>query len=218
MGRVWRRRSSACASRADARGSAAWTGKGRTVRLCGPFHIHSSEYGGARAGYAVNHDAAGWHVADQRGQEGADTLLEVERIRFADGALALDTDGDAGQAYRLYRAAFDRAPGLQGLGYWIGVLDKGATLQDIAGGFAGSQEFADLYGSAPDNAETVQRLYRNVLHRAPEQGGFDYWLNVLDKKLDTLAGVLASFSESAKNQDAVAELIGNGIVFTPYAG
>jgi hypothetical protein len=130
--------------------------------------------------------------------------------------VALDLDGVAAQAYRIYRAAFDRVPDLAGLGYWIDRLDHDATLRDIADGFAHSQEFIDLYGSAASNADIVTRLYHNILHREPDAAGYNYWLNILDTKQATLNYVLAFFSESAENQDGVAELIANGIAYTPY--
>ncbi|WP_373887954.1 DUF4214 domain-containing protein [Massilia sp. WF1] len=142
----------------------------------------------------------------------------MERIAFADQAVALDIDGVAAQAYRIYRAAFDRTPDLAGLGYWIDRLDHDASLRDIAAGFAGSKEFADLYGSAPGNADIVLRLYHNILHREPDAGGYAYWVGILDNKQATLPYVLAFFSDSPENQDGVAALIGNGIVYTPYGG
>ena len=47
---------------------------------------------------------------------GTDTLSGFKRLEFEDGVLALDTDpGDtAGQAYRLYQAAFARTPDMPG--------------------------------------------------------------------------------------------------------
>jgi hypothetical protein len=74
-----------------------------------------------------------------------------------------------------------------------------------------------MYGGA-SNADIVGRLYHNVLHRAPEQGGYDYWLGVLNDKKASLSDVLAAFSDSAENKDAVAELIASGILFTPWQG
>ena len=44
-------------------------------------------------------------------------LESVERISFQDGTLAFDLDGNAGKAYRLYQAAFDRTPDRDGLSY-----------------------------------------------------------------------------------------------------
>jgi Ca2+-binding RTX toxin-like protein len=187
--------------------------------LVGGTGRDSASYDGKATDYKITHDAAGWHVADQRadGTDGTDILQGVERVTFADGTVALDTDGAAGQAYRFYRAAFDRTPDLPGLGFWIGAMDKGSSVQDLAAGFSASKEFTTMYGGA-SNADIVGRLYHNVLHRTPEQAGYDYWLQVLDNKQASLSDVLAAFSDSAENKDAVADLIANGILFTPWQG
>jgi Ca2+-binding RTX toxin-like protein len=193
-------------------------GAGNDV-LVGGTGRDTASYDGKAADYKISHDASGWHVADQRsgGTDGTDTLQGVERVAFADATVALDTDGAAGQAYRFYRAAFDRTPDLPGLGFWIGAMDKGSSVQDLAAGFSTSTEFTTMYGGA-SNADIVGRLYHNVLHRTPEQAGYDYWLHVLDDKLASLSDVLAAFSESAENKDAVADLIADGILFTPWQG
>jgi hypothetical protein len=190
-----------------------------TDLLIGGDGKDTATYDGKRENYKITHDASGWHVADQRTgatSDGSDTLQGVERIAFADGAVALDVDGVAAQAYRIYRAAFDRTPDLGGLGFWIGQLDQGTTLRDIANGFVQSQEFIDQYGSAPSNADIVMRLYKNILHREPDAGGYQFWLDALDHNKASLPELLASFSESGENVDGVAELIANGILFTPY--
>lgn len=121
-----------------------------------------------------------------------------------------------GQAYRLYQAAFNRAPDNAGLGYWISVMDQGASLRDVSAGFTASTEFKTIYGASPTNAQIIDKLYQNILHRAGEAAGVAYWLEVLDKQQDTVAGVLANFSEGTENQAALAGLIGNGFAYTPY--
>jgi hypothetical protein len=55
-----------------------------------------------------------------------------------------------------------------------------------------------------------------VLHRAPEAGGYNYWLGILDQHLDTAAGALANISEGGENQAAVNLVIGNGFAYTPF--
>ncbi|MEH6437618.1 DUF4214 domain-containing protein [Massilia sp. DD77] len=189
--------------------------------LIGGAGFDSARYNDIASGYTVTHGAAGGFVlsaTDGAADNGSDILLGIERLHFADGALALDTDGIAGQAYRIYRAAFDRTPDPGGLGYWMASMDGGASLKAVARGFMSSKEFLDLYGSAPTNAAVVLRLYQNVLHRKPDPDGFAFWVKVLDEKRADLPHVLAQISESAENQDAVAELIANGIWFTPYEG
>ncbi len=186
--------------------------------LSGGVGLDSARYSGATANYTITRGVDGFQVVDKRGAggDGSDTLVGVERVVFADGAVALDIDGVAGQAFRIYRAAFDRAPDPGGMGFWLSVMDRGVTLHEVAGGFVSSKEFGDLYGADPTNAEMVTRLYKNILHRDPEPGGYAFWLDILDSKKADLVAVLAAMSESAENRDGVAELIGDGIAYTPY--
>lgn len=127
----------------------------------------------------------------------------VERVLFSDSAVAFDVSGYAGQAYRLYQV-LNRKPDPDGLGYWISTLEKGATLFNVAGVFTTSQEFKNLYGAAPTTAELVTLLYNNVLDRAPDSGGFQYWTNLLDTKQIALPDVIVYFSESNENKNALS--------------
>lgn len=162
----------------------------------------------------IERTATGFTVT---GPDGVDTLVNIERAQFGSQMVALDIDGNGGSAYRLYRAAFDRAPDAVGLGYWIGVLDGGVSLRDVAAGFIASDEFVRLYQGKPDDATFVDSMYRNILHRAPEQGGYDFWVGALAGGGDR-ADVLSAFSESFENKDALAAVIGNGFEYTPYYG
>lgn len=150
--------------------------------------------------------------------QGTHHLEGVERVHFTDTSLALDVDGTAGKAFRLYQAAFDRKPDLAGLGYWISQLDKDANLTKAAAGFVNSQEFKTKYGSNASIDTLVTKLYQNVLHRDPEQAGKDYWVKELSEGRKTMDQALADFSESHEN---VANLVGvmqNGVEYIPYAG
>jgi hypothetical protein len=125
--------------------------------------------------------------------QGSDTLVNIERLVFTDGTLAFDTDGIAGQAYRIYKAAFNRTPDNDGLKFWIGELDKGMSLLQAASGFVGSAEFNSAYGGATNNLGIVQKFYQNVLGREGEAGGVSYWTGELDSGSKSTAQVLAIF-------------------------
>lgn len=144
-----------------------------------------------------------------------DTLSNVERLLFGRDAYALDIDGNGGQAYRLYRAAFDRTPDSAGLGYWIGQLDKGVSQHDVARNFVGSTEFKTLYGAAPSDAAYVDQLYKNVLHRPADTAGASYWGEALANGMSR-ADVLIMFSDSPENKAALIGTIGNGFSYTMY--
>jgi len=145
-------------------------------------------------------------------------LVGVERVILGTSGTAFDTDGAAGQAYRLYQAAFDRTPDNFGIGFWISQLDKGIPLLDVANAFVGSAEFKDKYAKATTNAALVDQFYANILHRAPDPTGQAFWTGVLDKHLATLADVLVHFSESPENVAALIGTIENGISYLPYTG
>ena len=148
----------------------------------------------------------------------SETLTSIERLKFSDTMLAFDTSGNAGKAYRLYQAAFNRTPDASGLGFWIHAVDNGANLvTDAAAGFIHSVEFAKLYGSAPSNTTFISLLYNNVLHRSLDQSGYDFWVGKLAAGADR-AAVLYGFSESTENLNNVAPLIANGITYQEWIG
>ena len=156
--------------------------------------------------------------AGETGAEGTDTVTGVERLVFADGGVALDveTTGLGAQAFRLYKAAFARTPDHGGVGYWMSAMDKGMKLVDVAQLFLTQNEYKEAYGAVTNNRELVTKYYENILGRAPEQGGLDFWVGVLDNKQASVAQVLASISESGENITGTAALIANGFDFTPY--
>ncbi|MBC3908854.1 DUF4214 domain-containing protein [Undibacterium umbellatum] len=172
-------------------------------------------YAGKRSDFNISPSGANFTVQDKTGAEGTDTVNQLERLQFADMSVALDINSTAGVAYRIYQAAFNRTPDLPGLGYWIGQMDKGSTLNQVAASFVISAEFKQLYGANISDNAFLTALYSNVLHRAPDQAGFDYWNGQVSKGM-TRADILASFSESAENQVQVIAKIQNGIDFIPF--
>lgn len=135
-------------------------------------------------------------------------------LEFADRLVSFDEAGTPGQAYRLYRAAFARKPDQSGLGFWISSLATGNTLDQVSAQFVASAEFKAKYGSV-DDRQFVDLVYQNVLHRSPDQAGFDYWLEAMRKGLSR-PGLLSFFSESQENKSNVAPEVRRGIAFYPY--
>lgn len=143
------------------------------------------------------------------------TLVHIERIQFTDKSLAFDFDGTAGQAFRLYQAAFSRKPDLSGLGFQINALDSGFSLSQVSKNFLDSPEFSKTYGSL-SNAAFVTQLYANVLHRAPDTGGLAYHLGHLDTGANARNDILAQFSESPENQvNIIGSIQNTGISYIP---
>jgi Ca2+-binding RTX toxin-like protein len=191
-------------------GKDSFTGGLGNDSIKGGAGLDQAFYSGNRANYTLSANAGTLTVAG--GADGSDTLSQVERIRFADTALAFDLEGNAGQTYRLYQAAFDRTPDTQGLSDWMRGMDGGMTLAQVAHGFIGSAEFQGLYGASPSDQAFVTLLYQNVLNRAPDAGGQAYWLDELGRGV-TRETVLIGFSESAENQAALIGVMQDGIEY-----
>lgn len=169
---------------------------------------------GPRSGYVIARTVDGFSVASKTTPEAvAIPVAPNARLRFGDMSVALDMDGTAGKAYRMYRAAFARTPDVLGLSYWIAAMDGGVSADTVAADFVKSDEFKTVYGATPSNAEIVGRLYQNVLGRQGEPAGVAYWVGALDAKTTTIAQVLYGFSESVENKDAVMGTIELGIEY-----
>jgi len=192
---------------------------GSLLGIDGGTGIDTVTYSGTKASYAIAKTSTGYTVA------GFD-LINVERLQFSDAKVALDISGNpnagfdlagianAGQVYRLYQAAFDRAPDKIGLAYWIGQADSTVPLVNIAGQFmTSSVEFSSKYGNLGNHA-FVDQLYQNVLHRVGEPNGVAYWYGQIDGGVQTRAQILTGFAESTENQVAVIGVIQNGIDYT----
>ena len=209
-------------------GNDTLTGNAGNDTLDGGAGIDTAIFAGLANEYIIQKLTSGWQVSDTVtvGNEGIDTLYNIERLHFSDVNVALDINGptSAGGIYRLYQATFDRTPDLGGLGYWISQADKGENAIAMAIDFTYSTEFRQLYGvSTNDNyltganiSSVVNGFYQHVLHRAPDQAGLNYYTDVIVAHTKTVGQVLAEIADSPENYALVIGQIQNGIDYTPW--
>ena len=119
---------------------------------------------------------------------GVDTLETIENVRFADQTVetiwfsktdALTT-AQSGSLVELYIASFNRAPDAIGLNYWGGRFYDGMPLADIARSFFVQPETVEAYPSNMPTQTFVTTVYNNVLSRAPDTDGLNYWVREID--------------------------------------
>lgn len=185
--------------------------------LNGGDGIDVSVYYGQSDSYSVS--ITGSSQARVTDAYSADTLVNIERLQFTDTMLAIDIGAGqhGGEAFRLYKAAFDRTPDVSGLGYWIYQLDNGASLNSVSQSFINSAEFQQTYGPNLTNNQFITLLYNNVLDRAPDAGGLEYWNYQMNHGMER-ASVLANFSESTENINNTLPLIANGADYQLWLG
>lgn len=148
---------------------------------------------------------------------------------LVNGVVALDA-GTTGHAYltgllsgatyqarlggltRSYRAYFLRDPDQSGLNFWFSKVNAGWSTARVSDFFAQSSEFTNRYG-ALNNDEFVNLIYDNVLGRAGDQGGIDYWTDQLDRGVKTRGQVMVGYSESNEYKAATRNRV-NTIIST----
>jgi hypothetical protein len=192
-------------------------GRGGNDRLDGNAGIDVAEYRGARTDFTLKRTADGWQLADTRGHEGTDTLVDVERLQFNDSRVALDLDGHAGTVVRLIGALFgkqalDRAD-LVGAG--LSLLDHGSSAEAVSALAAASDLFAQAAGSH-SNADFVRQVYRNVVGHDASDADIAPYVSQLDSGTTTQATLALWASETALNAQQIdlAGLSQTGIGFT----
>ena len=96
----------------------------------------------------------------------------------------------------VYQNVLGRDPDQGGLDYWTGLLDSSTqTRGQVMVGFSESDEYQTLMA----NQIYVTMTYIGLLRRSPDQGGFDYWVGIIDQGATGLS-LIDSFLYSTEYQ------------------
>lgn len=155
-----------------------------------------------------------------------DKLFGVEYIRFDDRIIELDEgsalDGagapedfvTAERVALLYEAALNRDGNidLPGLNFYIGVTERDSLTDEfLAQDLMASPEFTASFGDANtlSNAAFLEQIYLNVLDRASDAAGRQFYLDLLNAGTISKALALADIAVSPENtQESTSILMG----------
>lgn len=84
------------------------------------------------------------------------------------------------QVTELYVSLFGRAPERDGLAFWVGKLDAGATYAQIAQQMFDVEPARAYYPASSTKGELVAKFYSNVLGRAGDAEGVAFWTGKFD--------------------------------------
>lgn len=137
-------------------------------------------------------------VEDRRGDgNGADTLTNFEFLDFdtnlrgepfsltSFGGVSGLAAQDFETFIELYIAYFNRAPDAIGLNFWGTAFANGVTFEEMASQFVDQTETRAAYPDGTSNSDFVTAVYDNVFGRIPDQGGFDFWVDMLNRSAET---------------------------------
>ena len=164
-------------------------------------------YSGPQARYTIQIERDGVTVTDRSGAEGTDALSEIEFLSFGDAVdfnlanqvgIASLSAAEIETIVELYIAYFNRAPDAEGLNFWGSAYANGVSLEQIATLILGDTETQQTYPDTLSTLDFVTQVYNNILGRTPDQGGLEFWANVLDSGGRTRDNFILSVLQGAK--------------------
>ncbi|MCX7248326.1 MAG: hypothetical protein NTX31_11725 [Burkholderiales bacterium] len=206
-------------------GKDSLTGSTGNDIIDGGAGVDTAVYSISRSNFALAKTGTGFTLTDNTGAAGADTLQNIERIKFSDGAIALDVGATqpAGQTAMLLgavlpgRLAFDASKQAL-LGAAIELFDQGLSLQTLSGAVMRLPIWGVLTGMAtPTNTDIATYLLTNVNGVAPDATTLASAVTSLNTETDfaTQGNFLWHLAESAVNQTRI-DLVGlaaTGLVY-----
>ena len=185
--------------------------------FAGGLGLDTVAFAGVRGGYTVSVASTATTVRDlSPGRDGTDTLAGVERLRFADGAVALDLAGNAGVAAKILGAVFGKAAvgNKAYVGIGLNLLDSGMLYADVM-----KVALNAHLGVSPSNETVVTVLYTNVVGFAPNAAALAHYTGLLQLGQYTPATLGMLAAETTDNIIGInlTGLTAGGLDYIPVA-
>ena len=188
----------------------SFTGAAGNDTIDGGGGTDTITYTVGRSNVALAKTGTGFTVTDNTGANGIDTLLNMERVKFSDGGIALDVGAtqSAGQTALLLgavlpgRLAFDASKQAL-LGAAIDLFDQGYSLQTLSGAVMRLPIWDILTGkTSPTNTDIATYLLTNVNGMTPDATTLASAVAAMDTETSfaTQGNFLWHLAESSANQ------------------
>ena len=181
----------------------------------GGLGLDTVVYSGPIERYTINKSGNRYIVSEPTGSDDTDYLSNIERLQFSNGKLALDLDGNAGDAARLIGTllgpSYVKDKALAGL--VIGLLDQDYSSEAIASMGLGTSMYLGLAGSGSNEA-FVKHVFKNVVGRTPQEAELQTYVGMLSSGTSQAAlAVMAAETEFTAEKIGLTGLVLNGWEF-----
>ena len=148
----------------------------------GGLGLDTVVYSGPQERYTINKSGNRYVVSEPTGSDDTDYLVNIERLQFANGKVALDVEnGNAGEAAKLIGAllgpTYVKDKALAGI--VINLLDQKYTSDTIANLGLATPMYLSMAGSS-SNTDFVKQVFTNVVGRPPTPSESSTYVNMLD--------------------------------------
>ena len=182
----------------------------------GGLGLDTVVYSGPIERYTINKSGNRYVVSEPTGSDDTDNLVNIERLQFSNGKVALDVEtGNAGEAAKLIGAllgpTYVKDKALAGI--VINLLDQKYTSDTIAKLGIATPMFLGMAGSS-SNTDFVKQVFTNVVGRAPTPSESSTYVNMLDAGTSQSAlALMAAQTELNAARINLVGLIQHGLEF-----
>jgi hypothetical protein len=182
------------------------------TNVWGSSDIDTVTYGGNLGNYLLRKtDGSNWQVSKLSTGIRPDSLVDIERVKFKDVAIASDFDGAAGLVTKILGAVFGKESlaNKNYVGIGLKLADSGWTYDNLAG-------LALDTAGAKTSDQIVSLLWRNVIGTQPTQSEKAPFIALLENGMS--AGALAHLAADSTFNTTNINLIGlaqTGIEYIP---
>jgi hypothetical protein len=176
--------------------------------------LESAVYYGVRSDFKIAKNTnSNWKVDCVLGNEGVDTVSNIERLVFSDKSIALDLSGSAGTTAKILGAVFgkDSLSNKNYMGIGLSFLDSGWTYDNLAG-------LALDAAGVKTNDQIVSLLWSNVIGTKPTAADKQPFIALLENGMS--AGALAQLAADSSYNITNINLVGlaqTGIEYIPVS-
>ena len=185
---------------------------GANDTVTGGAGVNTADFTGSVAQYFLSQSVTTDTITDGLpSRDGVVTLRTMQQAQFSDVTLVFDLNSSQDLlVYELYQAAYARMPDNAGFRYWAGLADAShLSALALADQFLTAPEYVQKYGASPNASQYITELYTNVLGRAPDAAGLNYWIGQANagQPRDQL---LVDFATSSENVQLIASHTATG--------
>lgn len=130
---------------------------------------------------------------------------EIVGVTGYDGALISDA----------YQSFLGRSPDSDGMDYWIAEMQAGMSIETVDAAFLASNEYVLDHGGS--NVGWLDGLYHDLLNRAPDTSGLQFWTDVLQQAVRKGTVALAIAGSFERESLIVKQDYQNLLGQTPHA-
>lgn len=138
-------------------------------RIDGGAGIDTVVWGLPSSNYQLRPTATGWQVAEKTSPDTADTLVNVEKLKFSNRVVIVESKSHASYAnlpaelYQFFITAFNAAPGVTYLDQLAEAYKYGLSVKEIVDIFTTKSQFTSVYAPTLSNKELATQLVNNII-------------------------------------------------------